>query len=354
MTISSTQDITERLNLIKQRKLGYLTYEEYLAELGTTLKEVKPIEKTVKKWYRLILEIDPSNNTARKQRIKDQSILLQNTGFDNINGLELTSNHCNKADAIPFPDIAVTGAPAPNALIRSSVFGVVKRGARKQYTIQNIEDSWPTLASWKDTKIQFLGFQLDQADLDTWLSLIELAKQHGFGATVSATAYEILKISGKKDTGQTRTWLTASLDRLFLGRLKIQINSCSYRGSFIDSIAEDGLIGNDGKYHFTLNKRLMGLFKSGTTALSIEHRRQLKGDLVKWLSSYIASHAITKSKPHKISISKLQKLCGSESLLKKFKQNLQKATVALNNVEKYKTSIEKGQTNEDLFVVRVP
>lgn len=246
-------------------------------------------------------------------------------------------------EIIPFPKKFPIGkgTPVPNLIVRSSLFGVIKRGARKQYAIKTIDDEWPTVASWGQSKIQYIGFQLDQADLDTWLACIELAKPHGFGAEVTTTTYALLKMMKKKPNAQTYEWLRSSLKRLRYGTVKIKQGETFYEGSMILELMS---VSDTKQYKFRLNFKLASLFKEGYTAIPLQVRQSLNGDLSKWLFSYLCTHQITRAKPHCISLEKLKFLCGSESEMKKFKQTLKLSIEKINKTETFKIDINNGNS----------
>ena len=51
----------------------------------------------------------------------------------------------------------------PSCVLRSALFGVVRRGKRSYLERQII-------AIWANTTIRYTGMRLDQADLDVWLT----------------------------------------------------------------------------------------------------------------------------------------------------------------------------------------
>ena len=65
----------------------------------------------------------------------------------------------------------------PSCVLRSALFGVVRRG-RRQYLQNQI------VATWADTTLRYTGIRLDQADLDVWLTALHLSREQGLGARV--------------------------------------------------------------------------------------------------------------------------------------------------------------------------
>ena len=52
----------------------------------------------------------------------------------------------------------------PSCVLRSALFGVVQRGRRKALEGE-------ILATWEGVIIRYIGWRLDQADLDVWLGV---------------------------------------------------------------------------------------------------------------------------------------------------------------------------------------
>jgi hypothetical protein len=74
-------------------------------------------------------------------------------------------------------------APAP--IVRSALFGIVKRGTRRFVDRE-------VLASWGNDSITFTGSQLDQADFDLWLEILHQSREQ-LGQPVYFTFKGILK-----------------------------------------------------------------------------------------------------------------------------------------------------------------
>lgn len=239
---------------------------------------------------------------------------------------------------IPFPsNYPKTKSIAPVAILRSALFGIVKRGARKKFNQDPISMKGEKMASYGQCVIRYTGYQLDQADLDTWMALLDILKTQGFGATVSVTPYEILKLIGKTTDTRTYQWLHASIRRLLSGTVEIEEKNAIYIGHLVDTFVFDK---KENKYLLKVNSSLSELFcKSYYSALEREIRQKLKGDLTKWLYGYCCSHD-TSAQAHCISIEKLKKLCGSEAPMRNFKVALKKSMHQLELINFIRSEIK--------------
>ncbi len=67
-----------------------------------------------------------------------------------------------------FPELPDVRRAAPNIVVRSSVFGVVRRGKRARVTDMPV-------AAPQGLEIAITGWRLDQHDLDIWLEIMHAA-----------------------------------------------------------------------------------------------------------------------------------------------------------------------------------
>jgi len=77
----------------------------------------------------------------------------------------------------------------PNGILRSALFGVVKRGKRKY--IDN-----ELIASLDGVEISYAGQSLDQNDLGVYEAILHIARTQRLGDECYFTAYSLLKILG--------------------------------------------------------------------------------------------------------------------------------------------------------------
>lgn len=82
----------------------------------------------------------------------------------------------------------------PSSVLRSALFGIVRRGRRKA-----LERA--ILATWEGVTLRYTGWRLDQGDLDVWLAALHLAREHNLGVRVPVTVNEMLRTMGRSTAG---------------------------------------------------------------------------------------------------------------------------------------------------------
>ncbi|KJV29338.1 TrfA protein [Aquitalea magnusonii] len=172
----------------------------------------------------------------------------------------------------------------------------------------------------------YTGARLDQGDLDVWETVLHVARFQALGDECHITAYQLLKLLGKTDTGKNRGTLDRRLSRMKATGIDVQIGRYGYEGSLIDEVYRDV---ETRKYTIRLNPKLRSLFENDQwTAIDWNVRRELDGQpLAQWLHGFFASHA----KPFPYTVAKLHALCGSENPdLHGFKRDMRKALSAVS------------------------
>lgn len=218
---------------------------------------------------------------------------------------------------LPLWDDDQRGAPV--AVLRSALFGIVKRGSRAA-----VEDQ--LLASWVRTEIRYTGFRLDQADLDCWLQVLHLAQQFPLGKDVRFTARGFLKAIGRKGDGNSHRWLRRSLGRMVACGVSIRNEGREYVGSLIQDFFVDE---DSGRYVVRTNPLIASLFDDAFVKLSMKQRLLLGADLARWLQGYVQSHRASEAHPHRIGLERLKELCGSQSELREFRRKLKRSMAEL-------------------------
>ena len=202
---------------------------------------------------------------------------------------------------------------SPTCILRSALFGVVKKG-RKKYIRDEI------VASWKDTVIKYQGEQLNQYDLDVWMTALEIAKDHPLGTRIDITARGFLKKMGQTLGGSGQKRLFKSLKDMVACAVEIKIKRKIYVGSLIENFKLDE---DTGQYIIQINPDIARLFEAGYTLQEKEARKVLTHDLTKWLLGYVNTHKATKTNPHRITLKQLQELCGADyGRLRDFKSKI--------------------------------
>lgn len=208
----------------------------------------------------------------------------------------------------------------PNGVLRSALFGAIKKGARRYMEGEKV-------AALDGIEIRYTGQRLDQGDLDAWESVLHIARLQAMGEQCRFTAYAMLKLLKKTDTGSNRNTLHKRLMRLKANAVEVQQSRYSYAGSLIDDVYRDT---ETHEYVLILNPKLRALFAADQfTQIDWTVRHALDGQpLAQWLHGYYASHA----KPYPVNVETLLKLSGSENLEpRSSRQKLRKALDALAN-----------------------
>jgi len=206
----------------------------------------------------------------------------------------------------------------PNGFLRSALFAVIQRGARRYMQRDRI-------ATLEGIEIFYTGQRLDQGDLDLWEMLLHIARPQGLGNECRVTAYQLLKALGKTDSGKNRDILDIRFSRMKATGVDVQVGRYGYEGSLIDEVYRDK---KTMEYVFRLNAKLRILFEPDQfTQIDWEVRRELDGKpLAQWFHGFYASHA----KPYPVSVAKLHELSGSNcEALNDFRPKLRKALNAV-------------------------
>jgi hypothetical protein len=225
----------------------------------------------------------------------------------------------------PWPD---TARGVPNIALRSALFGAIGKGSRRYLERESI-------SALKNTTIIYTGEQLDQGDLDVWVTVLHLARTQPIGQECNITAYEMLQLLQLTDTGPNRKTLESRLSRLTVCALEVLVGPLiHYEGSLINELSRDV---SKRRFIIRLTPGLRKVFaKDQFTQIHWAIRQTLNGHyLAQWLHGFYSSHAA----PYPLKTETLQKLCGSKTTdHSKFRQLLRKALDALG-----RASTDHGQ-----------
>ncbi len=94
-----------------------------------------------------------------------------------------TQNVCNVVQLPLWPEPV---RAVPNGFLRSALFGVVKKGARRYVEREQI-------AAVDGVQILYTGQRLDQADLDVYVSVLHAVRLQALGSQCRITSYALLK-----------------------------------------------------------------------------------------------------------------------------------------------------------------
>lgn len=263
-----------------------------------------------------------SSLVERMHRVRE---LAQSRGAETV--APSAPEKLTTAKVIQLPLWPEPARGVPNVALRSALFGVVKKGTRHYLKKEKIY-------SQADIELFYTGEQLDQGDLDLHETVTHVCRVQALGSECRVTAYQLLKLMGKGDTGPNRDTLDARLTRMKATAICVSVGRYSYEGSLIDEVWRDK---NTKEYVIVLNPKLAALFESDQfTLVDWNVRRALSGkQLAQWLHGYYASHA----KPFPVSVSMLHDLCGSDIVrIDHFREKLKTAldaVVAISEAKGY-------------------
>lgn len=222
------------------------------------------------------------------------------------------------SNVVRLPLWPETTRGVPNVALRSALFGAIKKGMRAYLERAEIH-------AQDGITIRYTGARLDQGDLDVWETVLHLTRHQALGDECRVTAYQLLKLLGKTDSGKNRDTLDRRLSRMKATGVDVKLGRSSYEGSLIDEVHR---AEGSREYVLRLNPKLRVLFEAEEfTQLDWTVRQALDGKpLAQWLHGFYASHA----KPYPIRMETLLKLAGSENdEPRSSRQNLRKALDAV-------------------------
>ncbi|QJC29318.1 plasmid replication initiator TrfA [Enterobacteriaceae endosymbiont of Plateumaris rustica] len=213
-----------------------------------------------------------------------------------------------------MPVISDNKRSIPNIMLRSSLFGVIKKGNRKYE--KNVLKT-----TLNGIFIRFTGESLDQTDLDVWLECLHRLKKVPLGEKVKFKTYNFLKSINRKTGRSDYEWLKSCLIRLSVCCIEIRDEHFFYVGHLLHEWYRNE---KTKEYIIILNKKIIYFFTDAMwTGISLKERMKLKGkSLSQWIHCFYCSH----KNPLSYKVQTLQKLCGSSIIvLWKFRQNLKKS-----------------------------
>jgi hypothetical protein len=221
------------------------------------------------------------------------------------------------------------GAPLPNDVLRSALFGVAARLYKHETQIASVQGVDVYLVR---------GYRPTQEHLDVWEHCLKLATEHGTGKQIRFTAYSFLKAIGR-NTGKTEyIWLKETINDLAGCLVRVSNGRHSYFGTLIQDGFRDE---KTGEYIISVNERLALLFCGGNwTALNSDERKQLRRQpLAQWLHAFYSTH----KEPHGYKVETIRQLCGSETgEMRKFRQMLRRALASLARATGWRCWIDEN------------
>jgi hypothetical protein len=182
-----------------------------------------------------------------------------------------------------WPDWPDDRRGAPNTVVRSAVFGVVRRGRRQRITDMPV-------AGPQGWSITMTGWRLDQHDCDIWLEVMHLARNSSPGGEVRFTLHSLLRRLGRKGQASKGdySWMEQRLKHL--AATTIAFENKRYIGVMGALISSFRIDRETGEGIVRTNPEIRPLFES-VTHLNIEQRRTLGANqLAKALHAAFGSH----------------------------------------------------------------
>jgi len=233
-------------------------------------------------------------------------------------------------EVVTLPNWSESVRRVPNVALRSALFGAIGKGCRPY--VEQVE-----INSLGGISIFYTGALLDQGDLDVWETVLHLARTQELGSECRVTAYRLLKVLGKTDTGKNRKILDKHVSRLKATALQVKVGKYSYEGSLIHEVYRAHDERSERIYVIRLNPKLHVLFNgSQYTNVNWSIRQALHGKpLAQWVHGFYSSHA----KSYDYKVETLHQLCGSRARsLSDFKKDLRRSLEAVAHA-----SIAEGQ-----------
>lgn len=242
----------------------------------------------------------------------------------------------------PWPEQA---RGVPNVALRSALFGVFGKGARRY--LEQVQ-----VATTGDAQILYTGQRLDQGDLDVWEAILHLARRQPLGVQCEFTAYQLLRLICKTDTGGNRRTLHRRILRLKATALELSCNVQGRRVTYIGSLIHDAIQDDRTKrYVVVINVAWRPFFEAAQfTYIDWVIRNELDGKpLAQWLHGFYSTH----EQPYPLTVQFLHKLSGSDTAcMRSFRQLLKHAAAEWVSAAKTHGSQVSASLVGDLLHVR--
>lgn len=230
---------------------------------------------------------------------------------------------------------------APNEALRCALF--TPRNKNQKREILNEHE----IASYGTSRVIYTGEELRQDDLDVWLQVLHIARQHPLGAPVHFNPNE-MKQTLKWGWGKDRT------ERLKVNLRRLKANAVEFhsarlgKGVVMSLIRKfeysDEVEGKRGQSDWVieLEPEIAILFGGGvySTRIEWEQRMALSGNLSKWLHGFYSTH----KEPHPLTSELLLATAGSRV---KSKHKARELLVAAHEELKRVGFIEEYEVNKE-------
>lgn len=227
-----------------------------------------------------------------------------------------------------LPAIAEGQRAMANAILRSSLFGVVsKKKSNGQQEVRKYEKK-VVKATVRGLTLSVTGEQRDQADLDVFLECVHRHQGISLGSVVRFSGGSFLKAIGRSQGSNDYKWLDGVLHRLAATSIELSDGRRYFQGPLIAKNYRDQ---KTREYILVLDSDIGAFFVDGAwTGLWVEERRALKG---KQLALWLHGSYSTQDAPFAYKVETLLNLCDSGTKqIKHFRSSLKKALSDLSVV----------------------
>jgi len=212
--------------------------------------------------------------------------------------LQAASQEAAPAQLPLWPDAV---RAVPNALLRGTLFSISN--------VREVVKKRTLLASVKGIEVRFKGERLNQTDLDTWETIIHLARTQKLGSKVQFSAHSMLTVLGRHHGREQHEQLKEDISRLTGAVVEITIKETAqaFGGALVQSYYRDEV---EQVYVIEVSPQLLKLYQAGNTYIDWSERQQLgNANLAKWLHGFYSSHAV--QLPYKVAT--IRDLCGAKA-----------------------------------------
>lgn len=212
--------------------------------------------------------------------------------------LQAASQEAAPAQLPLWPDAV---RAVPNALLRGALFSISN--------VREVVKKRTLLASVKGIEVRFKGERLNQTDLDTWETIIHLARTQKLGSKVQFSAHSMLTVLGRHHGREQHEQLKEDISRLTGAVVEITIKETAqaFGGALVQSYYRDEV---EQVYVIEVSPQLLKLYQAGNTYIDWSERQQLgNANLAKWLHGFYSSHAV--QLPYKVAT--IRDLCGAKA-----------------------------------------
>ncbi len=207
---------------------------------------------------------------------------------------------------------------APNAMLRSALFGINRRR-------QPWHDGSAPVPSPSNVTIVCHPQPLDQYDLDVWIEIIHKLRKAPAGELVPVSMRSILSVLHRQYGQPQRRSVSASIQRLSLQHVRIEFKNGEriYDGRMLESVVD----ARGDSPRIAIHPRMPELWEAGWGGNDPDIRRNLgRNQMAKWLYGFYVTHP----EPLPYKVATLRYLCGSvDGQLFKFRYNLKRALTLL-------------------------